>query len=454
MNIIRYFQIIIITTICILSVSCSDTDYVNSIPKECTALVSIDPAKMSGVNSRVLMKALLHVKNIDNSGLDLSNKIYFYETKDGHFGLCVKVDNEEKVEQLFNTLSNQQLCQPITRRKGCKFTLLHSSWLVAFTENALLIMGPYSMSEVSIQQNRMSRYLTNEESDGIKANAYFSKLDSITSPIALIAQSTAFPEKLFLPFTLGIPNDANPSQVLFVAEVNARGECLDVNGDVFSYNKTLDLSLKKSMQSNRLISNEILPYINPNNEINLLMNVKGQEYLNQLQGNRQFQSLFVGINTIIDFNKIMQSIDGNMIISIPSYRDSVPNISLNAKLLHKNWIKDIAYWKKSCPTGGYIKDWGSNSYCCYTGKISYYFGVTDDMWFYSGSTAELALLSSTKANVNHLNDDLINMIIGQKMAMMINLSSNKTSKSIYYKVLNMLKPILGDLNYIIIRQKG
>ena len=68
--------------------------------------------------------------------------------------------------------------------------------------------------------------------------------------------------------------------------------------------------------------------------------------------------------------------------------------------------------------------------------------------------AEQALLSSTKANVNHLNDDLINMIIGQKMAMMINLSSNKTSQSIYYKVLNMLKPILGDLNYIIIRQKG
>jgi hypothetical protein len=310
------------------------------------------------------------------------------------------------------------------------------------------------MSEVSVQQNRMSRYLTNEESDGVKANAYFSKLDSITSPIALIAQSTAFPEKLFLPFTLGIPNDANPSQVLFVAEVNARGECLDVNGDVFSYNKTLDLSLKKSMQSYRLISNEILPYINPNNEINLLMNVNGQEYLNQLQGNRQFQSLFVGINTIIDFNKIMQSIDGNMIISIPSYRDSVPNISLNAKLQHKNWINDIAYWKKSCPTGGYIKDWGNNSYCCYTGKMSYYFGVTDDMWFFSGSTAEQALLSSTKANVNHLNDDLINMIIGQKMAMMINLSSNKTSQSMYYKVLNMLKPILGDLNYIIIRQKG
>jgi hypothetical protein len=46
------------------------------------------------------------------------------------------------------------------------------------------------------------------------------------------------------------------------------------------------------------------------------------------------------------------------------------------------------------------------------------------------------------------------MIIGQKMAMMINLSSNKTSQSMYYKVLNMLKPILGDLNYIIIRQKG
>lgn len=453
MNIKRYFKTTIFAIICILSVSCSDTDYVNSIPKECTALVSIDPAKMTGVNSRVLLKALLRVKNIDNSGLDFSNKIYFYETKDGHLGLCAKVDNEEKVEQLFNTLAGQQKCQPITQRKGCKFTLLHSSWLVAFTEKALLIMGPYSMSEVIAQQNRMSRYMTNDENDGVKANAFYSKLDSITSPIALVAQSTAFPDKIFLPFSLGIPKGANPSQVLFVAEVNASGGCLDVNGDVFSYNKTLDLSIKKSMYSHRQISDEILPHINPNNNINFLMNVNGKEYLNQLQGNKYFQSLFVGINTVIDFNKIMQSVNGNMIISIPSYSDSVTSISLNAQLQHKNWLNDVSYWKQSCPSGTSIKDWGNNSYCCYTGKMSYYFGVTDDLWFYSGTTAEQALLSSTKTSINQLKDDIIRIITGQKMAMIINLSSKKTSQSIYYKVLDMLKPIFGDLNYIIIRQK-
>lgn len=61
--------------------SCSDAEYRQAIPKSSTALVSFDVSKISGVNSATLLKVLLRMKNLDESGIDLTHKIYLLDRK-------------------------------------------------------------------------------------------------------------------------------------------------------------------------------------------------------------------------------------------------------------------------------------------------------------------------------------------------------------------------------------
>ena len=54
--------------------SCSNTDYVNAIPKQATAIISVDAAQMSGVGSTLVLKTLLKTTDLGKTGIDLSLK--------------------------------------------------------------------------------------------------------------------------------------------------------------------------------------------------------------------------------------------------------------------------------------------------------------------------------------------------------------------------------------------
>ena len=59
----------------------------------------------------------------------------------------------------------------------------------------------------------MVKYLKADEDEGITASPMFERLETITSPMAMVAQAQALPEKFVAPFTLGTPKDTDPSQV-------------------------------------------------------------------------------------------------------------------------------------------------------------------------------------------------------------------------------------------------
>ena len=68
--------------------ACSNKDYINTIPSESTALISVDLAKMTGVNNNFVLKTLFKVSSYGDCGVDVSRKIYFFECADGNMGLC------------------------------------------------------------------------------------------------------------------------------------------------------------------------------------------------------------------------------------------------------------------------------------------------------------------------------------------------------------------------------
>lgn len=68
--------------------SCSGTDYLSVIPQGSQAVISFDLAGMAksanlDASKSNALKALLHIDNPDECGLDITSKVYLFESPDG-----------------------------------------------------------------------------------------------------------------------------------------------------------------------------------------------------------------------------------------------------------------------------------------------------------------------------------------------------------------------------------
>lgn len=432
----------------LLLASCSGSDYLNAIPKKSTALISVDMQQMSADGTKAqqagMLQSLLHVDDVSQCGIDLGEKLYLFESADGNLGLCAKVSDEGDMEAWLSALAKRHICTPAKERKGFHFAVLKDSWVVGFSDNALLVMGPVVADAQAQLQQKMVKYLKAEEEEGITASPMFERLQTIESPMAMVAQAQALPEKFVAPFTLGAPKDTDPSQVVIAAEMSVADGILQIKGETFSFNKTIDDALQKAAKTYRPIKGTYLRSMPTDALAGIFMNIKGEQFLPMMQSNRSLQTLLMGINQAVDMDNIIRSVDGDMGIVMPTLGDDNLRMMMAAKLAHSKWLGDVDYWKKSCPDGAKIANWGKNSYCYTDGKTSFYFGVTDDNQFFSGSD-ELSAQYAVKPSNHPISEKIQELIVGKKLAMVINLGDGADS----VPGVGLLSPIFGNLTSVV-----
>lgn len=446
----RFF--IIASLMIVLMSACSDNDYLNAIPSKSTAVISIDMSRLNGQeqeqNQEHILKTMLHVDDVSKCGLDVKEKVYLFETIDGNLGLCAKVADEGDVSNWLSELSQQRICSTVTERKGFHFAVLKDSWLVGFSSKALLVMGPVVAEAQAEMQRQMVRYLNADEDAGIKSSKLFAQLDSIDSPMAMVAQAVALPEKFVAPFTLGAPKDADASQIVIAAGMDVEDGVLKIVGRTFSFNPSINQALVKSQQVFRPIQGDYVQSMPDDAMAGIFMNVAGSRFLPLVQSNQGLQTLLMGINASIDMDNILRSVDGDMSIVLPTLGADHMQMMMAARLSHAKWLSDVDYWKQSCPKGSTIGNWKSNAFCYSSGKTCFYFGVTDDKQFFSGND-EVSAESSIRPSSHPVSKRVQNMIRGEKMVMVINLEKSGGGGSAMQAVTGLLSPLFGQLTAVV-----
>lgn len=446
----RFF--IIASLMIVLMSACSDNDYLNAIPSKSTAVISIDMSRLNGQeqeqNQEHILKTMLHVDDVSKCGLDVKEKVYLFETIDGNLGLCAKVADEGDVSNWLSELSQQRICSTVTERKGFHFAVLKDSWLVGFSSKALLVMGPVVAEAQAEMQRQMVRYLNADEDAGIKSSKLFAQLDSIDSPMAMVAQAVALPEKFVAPFTLGAPKDADASQIVIAAGMDVEDGVLKIAGRTFSFNPSFNQALVKSQQVFRPIHGDYVQSMPDDAMAGIFMNVAGSRFLPLVQSNQGLQTLLMGINASIDMDNILRSVDGDLSIVLPALGADHMQMMMAARLSHAKWLSDVDYWKQSCPKGSTIGNWKSNAFCYSSGKTCFYFGVTDDKQFFSGND-EVSAESSIRPSSHPISKRVQNMIRGEKMVMVINLEKSGGGGSAMQAVTGLLSPLFGQLTAVV-----
>ena len=432
--------ILVIALMSILS-SCSNTDYIYAIPKQATAIISVDVGKMSGVGSTLVLKTLLKTTDLGKTGIDLTQKVYLFETADGNLGVCAAVHD---VDLLSKALSNAG--GEVEEKRGYSFALVGGVWLTGFSDDVMLVLGPVNPGDKASAINQMARFLSQGEDEGVAKTQIFQALDTIQSSMAIVAQASAMPNQLVMPLTLGAPKDTDPSQIMLSAKLSISKGLMVIDGRTFSYNKKIDDALKESYASYRPIKGRYIQSMSANAACGMFVNVDGSKFINIMRANRGLQAMLAGINAAIDMDNIIKSVDGEMAVITPSYVDGHIAMSMAAELAHSNWLADIDYWKQSVPQGGKLLDWKPNAYRYTDGKTSFCFGVTSDKQFFSGSNPKEAE-KSIVASPHGLSPMIVDQVKGSKFALVANISALTGSNA--SAVASMVRPIFGNVETIL-----
>ncbi len=340
--------------------SCS-TDYVNVIPKGSTALMSLDLTKMaaqSGIDDSdraAMLKAALDIDDANDCGIDLRQKVYAFETTDGTLGMVAAVSSKGDLEKWIGRLADSHKCSKPTEKKGFMFAVLHNSFVVGYSSDALLIMGPSVGSAQAELQRRMAKWLKADEEDGIKDSRLFERLEAMDSPVALVAQAQALPDKLAALFTIGAPKGTAPTDIYIAATMNSNGKGqLDIAGESFAFDPSTDKALKDAASAYKPIGGHLLNRIPANAAMAVACGLNGEEYIKQLHGNDAIRALLAGLNTALDIDKMIRSIDGDVIVAMPTVGEEKSSFLMVAQTANADWLADVDYWKKSCPSGSTI----------------------------------------------------------------------------------------------------
>jgi len=435
--------------------SCSGDDYVNAVPENSIAVASVDVNRLSenggDASGKARLKEMFKVDDIKDCGIDLSEKLYLFETIDGNMGAVAKVADEKDLDTWLNKMADTGFCKKTSERKGCRFTVIKDTWVTGFSSDALIIIGPVLPEGQAEVRRQMTKMLELDEEKSIKTSPLFDKLAAIEGPLAIVAQVAALPDKFVAPFTIGAPVDADASQVMISAEINKGEGFIEVTGEPFSFNENIDKSLKEAFNIFRPITDRYFESMPDNAFFGAFMNVDGKEFINLLHANKSFQALLAGVNMAIDMDKIIKSVDGDMAFVMPKYSEGSTQIRLVAKLGSKDFLGDVGYWKQSSPSGSKIEDWGKDAYCYTNGSLSYYFGVSEDMQYYSGSTPDEARGSILKASKT-LPTGVLSQLKGRKLCFVLNLGTLlRDDKS--GLTADILTPLFGNTDYILYNVK-
>lgn len=443
----------ILSLVATLFFSCSDSSYTDAIPRNVQMLMAIDASKTAGEGNEMLMKALLKTSSLDDSGLDLSEPLYCFETADGQFGFCAKVkDNDDLTDMLKEIAKNGDATEPKEGADDVHFSMLSDSWLMGYNDEAMLVLGPIAKTEFAVMQKKLSKMLTQDTEKGVRSSNMFEKLETLSAPITIVTQAQTLPEQFVSAFTLGAPKDADASQVILAAEMNVSDGVLNISGETFSFNKKTDEALKKAAQVYRPIVGKYVMSMPEDAVMGWFMNVDGNQFLPLLQADRGLQAMLAGINAAIDMDNILRSVNGDMALVAPAFSGENLQLGMAAQLKDSKWLADVDYWKQSCPPGGKITDWQKNAYRYSDGKTCFCFGVSDDLQFYSGSSEERAL-ASIKGAEKPVSESLQKQITGAKMVMVVNLAAVEDGGGAGEVMLSLLEPLFGKVTTIVYSMK-
>lgn len=405
--------------------SCSH-DYRHAIPKGSTALLALDADGLlqeSGEEAAASISKMLGVDDLAATGIDFGETLYGFETADGTLGVVLPVADEDDLDDWLAALESQGKAMKISEKKGYPFTVLNGSIVLGHSASALVAVGPVVASEQAEVQRRVAKWLDADGEGSIKDTRLYGKLQSLTGPVRLVGRSDALPEQLAAALTLGTPKGTSAKEVYVALDVKPtdKGYTL-LEGGSFSFDEKVDAALNEARKAYKPIRGTLLGGVSPAALVTMACGVEGDSYLQMLRSSEAMRTLLFGANTVLDIDKMLRSVSGDLVACLKRLDGESPVFSLEAEQHTTDWLADVGYWKRSCPIGTSIADGDApDTYRLRSKAYNLDFGINAQKRLYIASAVTSAPDDDKPAKP--LPDEIRKVIEGKRLALVVNVAA-------------------------------
>lgn len=319
-------------------------DYKNAIPEQSAAVVSIDLSRLAtraGLDASNGETAVNRLKefvksgldgssdfvdrifsDVSESGLDLKDNIYLFAGEEmSTVGLLAKVLDSSKLESLLELLHKQQLCQQSRETDGCHWTVL-GKWLMAYSDDALLILIDNKWSDPSKLVRQASMWLRQKDGQGFAANPDFKQLQETSSDIVAWTSLQLFPRQVLAPITMGLSAEIDFKKIKTITAIDFEDGKVVMDVHPLITDPIIEKLMEQKMKTMGPVKGSYLDMFSPKIPFWTTVNLKGGDFykfLREIPAVRKYFD-YSDLPVTLDYGRIFEAIQGDVAVAITDSR--------------------------------------------------------------------------------------------------------------------------------------
>ena len=270
------------------------------------------------------------------SGVDYSQTAYFFAFQ-SYYGILVPLDDKEGFLQAISPHH-----QGVEQQRGLSWASLNGLFLLAADEEKALIVGPATGVEQEALRNTLYTCMT--QKTGGHASPIFKALEAREEPVAVATNLGFLPADFRSVLSAGMPKEVQPEDLMLTAGLAMKGNELTLalrvqteDEKATAYLDQLDEVLKP-MDASSLSTAPLNPFLH------IEAGLRGGKLIELLRQNPTTRTQLLGLNMLFDLDRILESIDGDVALTMPKFSLLKQNYLLQAQLTDDRFMKDVTSW--------------------------------------------------------------------------------------------------------------
>ncbi len=409
-----------------------NSNYRNAIPANAQLVAAVDIASIvdkSGLGDKkyidklkqelggivpeeTLNQATSYIQQAEKTGIDFRQKIYVFTTPDQCVCLLAKVADKSMLNKLITDLAKDGTCDKPTEKDGTVWTKILGEMPAAFNDDALIAMMPtdgFNNPKVAIKE-----MLEQDQKNSFFATDKAKTFDKAKGDITFSASLAALPKNLLGTYSSLLPKGVRPSEVETTISLAFLDGKISLKQELSSQNDKLKALLEETNSNTKKIKGLYLDKSSDKSWFWASAGINGEWLLTQLKKADQFKQQLFLAERAIDIEKMIKSIDGDLMISLQlpngMQLDNMPYL-VAGKTKDQDFLKDVDYWTTSMREYGLtMTQSGDKQYKLVAEDMTFFWGTRpDDLYFTSSpELVQPTLNGPGSQKLKELKDEILN----------------------------------------------
>lgn len=428
--------------------ACSDkkSEYTNVIPADASSVVSINmkslvdkaglndkenkeakekiiEAMKSGMNAATFQQMEMILKDPNKSGVDVSAPLYVFSTEAlPSVSVLAKVNNEDDLHALLETMEKEKVCQSVASGDGYQFTQMNNQLFLAYTPSVLLLTSYRGNTQLEKVKQSITAMLKQDADKSIVSTTVFKKMQKMGGDIDVMFS----PASMLGPYANMIdpkdmPYNINLKDMQILGSLSFEKGKINMKYENYTDSPELKALFDKQLKATRPVENTFLKYFPKSTLMFISMGINGEEFYNMLLENEQFQKNF-SIAKGNEVKELFGTFQNDITMGLTNFTmDNTPTFLMYASVKSATPVQ-VLYEKKEelgLKRGDDILKLGENEYVFKSRNLNVFFGVRDNSLY--ATNDEILYKSIDKAVNPSLKDtEFASIIKGKNSAFVIN----------------------------------